>query len=289
MRVFITGGTGYIGSAVVKELIGSGHEVIGLARSSESKQRLEELGGTATHGSLEDLGSLKRGAENADAVIHLAFVHNFADFAASAEKDKTTIEALGKALVGTNKPFIVTSGVPSSMDGHSITENDISDPRTPRVSEQAALPFAERGVRVSIVRPSRFVHGGGLYSFATYLINIAQEKGVSAYVGDGANRLHAVHRSDLAVLYRLALEKGENGAKYQGVGDFSVPFRDIADAIAKRLNVPSVSISADKAAEHFGFLAPIIAAENPASSEITQAALGWKPTHISLVDDLTLV
>jgi nucleoside-diphosphate-sugar epimerase len=286
MRVFITGGTGFIGSAVIRELLGAGHEVTGLARSEESRRQLTAMGAAALDGSLEDLDSLKRGAEAAGAVIHLAFVHNFDDFAASAETDKRAIQAIGEALAGTDKTFIVTSGVPSGADGHTVTEDDPSDPRAPRMSEQAALPFAERGVRVLIVRPSRFVHGDGNYGFITWLMAIAREKGVSAYIGGGANRIHAVHRLDLARLFLLVLEKGETGAKYQAVADFAIPYRSAAEAIGKRLNVPAVSISMEQGPAHFGFLSQIVGADNPASSEITQAALGWKPTHPSLLEDL---
>jgi nucleoside-diphosphate-sugar epimerase len=287
MRVFITGGTGFIGSAVVRELLDAGHEVVGLARSEKSQQALAAAGASALDGSLEDTGSLKRGAKNADAAMHLAFIHNFAEFVAAAATDKQAIEAIGEALTGTGKPFIVTSGVPSNADGSVVTENDEPDPRFPRQSEAAALPFVERGVRVSIVRPSRFVHDAGIYGFVSQCIAIARDKGVSAYIGDGANKLHAVHRLDVARLFLLALENGKSGAKYQGVGDFAVPYRDIAEAIGKRLNVPVASISAEQAAEHFGgFLAQIVGAQNPASSEITQAALGWKPTHPSLLENL---
>ncbi|MDR1157410.1 MAG: SDR family oxidoreductase [Oscillospiraceae bacterium] len=286
MKVFVTGGTGFIGSAVVRELLEAGHEVIGLVRSEKSRQQLTAMGASAVDGSLEDLDSLQRGAESADAVIHLAFIHNFVDFAASAETDKRAIEAIGEALVGTNKTFIVTSGVPSGADGHVVTENDPSDPRTPRMSEQTALPFAKRGVRVLIVRPSRFVHGDGVYGFITWLMDIAREKGAAAYIGDGANRIHAVHRLDLSRLFLLVLEKGETSAKYQAVSDCAVPYRDIAEAIGRRLNVPVISLSTEQGLAHFGFLCQIVGADNPASSEITQAALGWNPTHLSLLEDL---
>ncbi|MDR1193613.1 MAG: SDR family oxidoreductase [Peptococcaceae bacterium] len=286
MRVFITGGTGFIGSAVVGELMEAGHEVTGLARSEKARQALRAMGAAAVDGTLEDLASLRRGAANADAVVHLAFIHNFADFAAAAATDQRAIEAIGEAITGANKPFIVTSGVPTSGDGRVITENDEAEPSFPRHSEQAALPFSKRGVRVSIVRPSRFVHDDGNYSFATQLINLAREKGASAYIGDGSNRLHAVHRLDLARLFRLVLAKGENGGIYQAVGDFAVPFRDIAEVIGQRLGVPTKSLSLEQAGEYFGFLGQIVGAENPASSELTQAALGWKPTHPSLLEDL---
>jgi nucleoside-diphosphate-sugar epimerase len=286
MKVFITGGTGFIGSAVIKELAANGHAAVGLARSEKSKQTLTALGASAFYGSLEDLGSLKRGAETADAVIHLAFVHNVADFAAAGQTDKQAIEALGGALAGTNKPFIVTSGVPNGENGHIVTENDESG-KFPRMSEAAALPFAERGARVTIVRPSRFVYGETLANgLIAALIGIAVQKRVSAYVGNGSNHIHAVNVLDLAKLYLLALEKGKEGAKYQGVGNSAIAFRDVAEAIGKRLDVPAASISAERAAEHFGFLGQIVGADNPASSEITQSELGWKPTHPSLLEDL---
>jgi nucleoside-diphosphate-sugar epimerase len=284
MKVFITGATGFIGSAVTKELIAHGHEIVGLARSEESKARLAELGASAFEGTLEDLDSLKRGAEAADATIHCAFVHNFADFVAACEIDKRAIETIGEALSGTNKPFIVTSGVPGSVDGSAVTENDDSDGSMPRRSEEVALPFAGRGVDVRIVRPSRFVYGEALTNgFIAAVIGIAQQKGVSAYVGDGANHTHAVNVLDLAALYRLTLEKGKSGAKYQGVGDGSVAFRDIAEAIGKRLNVPVQSITPEQATGHFAFLGVIVSAENPASSELTQIELNWKPVHLGLL------
>jgi nucleoside-diphosphate-sugar epimerase len=288
MRVFITGGTGFIGSAVIKELVMAGHEVTGLARSEQSCQRLAELGASAFGGSLEDADSLKRGAQSADAVIHCAFVHNFADFITSGQIDKQAIEAIGEALVGTNKPFIVTSGVPNGEPNHVVTENDESDRNLPRLSEAAALPFLSKGVDVRIARPSRFVYGKSLTNgFIAALIGTAQQKSVSAYVDDGANNIHAVNVLDLAKLYLLVLEKGKSGGKYHGVGDGAIAFRDVAEAIGKRLNVPTVSIPAEQAAEHFGFLGAIISADNPASSEITQKLLGWNPAAPSLLQDLS--
>ncbi|MDR1183197.1 MAG: SDR family oxidoreductase [Coriobacteriales bacterium] len=287
MNVFVTGGTGFIGSAVVKELVGGGHKVTGLARSEEAKRTLATLGAAAIDGSLEDAGSLERGAQAADAVIHLAFVHNFADFAASGQTDKRAIEAIGEALAGTGKLFMVTSGVPSGERGHVVTENDADTGATPRRSEAAALPFAERGVKVALIRPSRFVYDEGLVNgFIAALIGIAEKKSVSAYVGDGDNRIHAVHVLDLAKLYLLALEKRET-AIYQGVGDEAIAFRNVAEAIGKRLNVDAVSLSAEQAAEHFGFLGMIVGADNPASSDLTQSALIWKPTHPSLLSVLS--
>jgi nucleoside-diphosphate-sugar epimerase len=286
MKVFVTGGTGFIGSAVVKELIAGGHAVTGLARSDKSAQALTALGLGVVDGSLEDLESLQRGAQQADAVIHLAFIHNFSDFAAAGETDRRAIEAIGEALVGTNKPFVVTSGVPAGESGCVVTENDQDSGITPRRTEAAALPFAERGVNVILIRPSRFVYGDELKNgFIAALIGIAEQKSVSAYIGDGRNHIHAVHVLDLAKLYPLALEK-RGTAIYQGVGDGAVPFRDVAEAIGKRLNVPTASISVEEAMEHFGFLGGVVAADNPASSELTKTVLGWNPTHPSLLDIL---
>jgi nucleoside-diphosphate-sugar epimerase len=286
MRVFITGGTGFIGSEVVKELLGVGYEIFGLARSESSAEKLRNAGAVAINGSIEDLESLARGAEQADAVIHCGFIHNFADFMAAVQTDRQAIEAIGNALIDTNKPFIVTSGVPSGASGHIVTENDETDINFPRQSEQAALPFAEKGVRVSMVRPSRIVHGNGNFGFISMIAELAKEKGVSAYAGEGNNRLHAVHVFDLAKLYLLALEKGENAQKYQGVGDFAVPYREVAEFIGGKLNVPVTSISADEVMPHFGFVGQVVGADNPASSEITQRTLDWKPVHPSLMEDL---
>jgi nucleoside-diphosphate-sugar epimerase len=224
----------------------------------------------------------------ADAVIHAAFVHNFADFGAAVETDRRAIEAIGETLTGSNRPFIVTFGVPTGKDGQVITEDDDSDPAAfPRISEAAALPFAKRGVRVSSVRPSRLVHGeGDSHGFIPRLIDIARKKGISAYIGNGQNRCQAVHRLDVAHLFRLALEKGTAGARYQAVADGGIAFRHIAEAIGRRLNLPAVSISLEEAVSHFGFLGQIVGLDNPASSEITQKALCWHPTHPSLLQDL---
>ena len=288
MRVFITGGTGFIGSAVVNELIGSGHEVIGLARSNSSAQWLEKAGATVINGSLENIDSLKRGAGSADAVIHTAYIHDFSNIGAAGETDRRAIEAIGETLAGSNRPFIVTSGIPVGKDGQVITEDDDSDPKIfPRLSEAAALPFAARGVRVSAVRPSRLVHGeGDKHGFTARFVDIARKNGTAAYIGNGNKRCQAVHRLDVAYLFRLALEKGAVGARYHAVADEGITFREIAEAIARRLNIPAVSISMEKAAEHFGFLAPIVGMDNPASSEKTQVSLGWQPVHPTLLQDL---
>jgi nucleoside-diphosphate-sugar epimerase len=285
MSVFITGGTGFIGSAVIRELVASGHAVTGLARSEKAKQTLATLGASVFEGSLEDPDRLERGAKAADAAIHLAFVHNFADFEAAGQTDRQAIEAIGEALVDTNRQFIVTSGVPNGESGHVVTESDKSG-IFPRMSEAAALPFAERGVTVTLVRPSRFVYSEELTNgFIAALIGIAGQKGVSAYIGEGNNHIHAVHVLDLAKLYLLALEKSAP-AIYQGVGSEAIAFFDVANAIGKRLNVPTVSIPQEQAAEHFGFLGGIVGVDNPASSEMTRTELGWQPTHPSLLEVL---
>jgi nucleoside-diphosphate-sugar epimerase len=288
MRIFITGGTGFIGSAVVRELLNTGHEVIGLARSKSSAELLKKAGAAVHEGSLEDLDSLKRGAGSADAVIHTAFIHDFSNFGAAVETDRQAIEAIGETLAGSNRSFVVTSGVPVGKPGHVVTEDDDSDPSVfPRLSEAAALPYAKRGVLVSIVRPSRLVHGeGDIHGFVPQLIAIARKKGVSAYIGDGSNRCQAVHRLDAAHLFCLAVKKAAAGFRYQAVGDGGIAFRDIAGAIGKRLNIPAVSISAEEAVNHFGFLGRIIGMDNPASSEITRNTLGWHPAHPPLLQDL---
>jgi nucleoside-diphosphate-sugar epimerase len=288
MRIFVTGSTGFIGSAVVRELLDSGHTVIGLARSKSSAQSLEKAGAAIHEGSLEDVDSLRRGADAADAVIHTAFVHDFSNFGAAVETDRRAIETIGDTLAGSHRPFVVTSGVPVGKYGQVVTENDDSDPAVfPRLSEAAALPYAKRDVRVSIVRPSRFVHGeGDTHGFVPQLIGIARNKGVAAYIGDGSSRCQAVHRLDTAHLFCLAVEKGTAGSRYQAVGDGGIPFRAIAEAIGRRLHIPAVSLSAEEAANHFGFLGQIAGTDNPASSEITQKALGWHPTHPSLLQDL---
>jgi nucleoside-diphosphate-sugar epimerase len=287
LRIFVTGGTGFIGSAVVQELVKAGHNVIGLARSEKSAQALKSAGASVLEGSLEDLDSVKRGAASADAVIHMAFVHSPDNFLAGVTTDKLVIEAIGETLSGTNRPFVVTSGVPLGSNGQLITEEVDPDPQFPRLSEVAALPFAQRGVRVSVVRPSRLVHGDDdAHGFIPMLIACARKSGKSAYIGNGECRVQAVHRLDLAALFRLAVEKGTTGSRYQGVGDGGVTFRAIAEAIAKGLNVPAVSIPAEEAVSHFGFMGQIFGTDNPASSEATQKALGWKPTHPSLLEDL---
>lgn len=287
MRVFVTGATGFIGSAIVRELIRAGHQVLGLARSDEAAKSLLAAGADVHRGSLEVLESLRSGAAVADGVIHTAFIHDFANYGPAAEADRRAIETLGSALAASDRPLIITSGtLLARRQGPLATEEDAHNPNFPRKSEDAALALARRGVRASVLRLPPSVHGGGDHGFVPQLISIAREKGVSAFIGDGLNRWPAVHRIDAAHLYRLVLEKGSAGATYHGVADEGVQTREIAEAIGRGLNVPIVSKSPEEAADHFGWIARFFGIDGPASSAQTQQRLGWKPVQPGLIEDL---
>jgi nucleoside-diphosphate-sugar epimerase len=289
MRVFVTGASGFVGSAVVRELLGAGHEVLGLARSEASARAVAGAGAEVHRGDVEDTESLVRAVAQVDGVIHTAFNHDFAKFAANCASDRKVIEALGAALAGSARPLVVTSGTVLLASGRLASE-DARVPEAspvPRVaSEHAAAAVAARGVHVSVVRLPPTVHGEGDHGFVPMLIAIARDKKVSAYVGEGANRWPAVHRLDAAALYRLALEEGAAGAHYHAVDEEGVPFRDLAAVIARQLNVPLVSKSDAEAAGHFGWFAHFAAIDNPASSRRTRELLGWQPRQAHLLADL---
>jgi len=290
MRVFVTGATGFIGSAIVKELIAAGHSVLGLARSDSSAKLIVAMGAEVHRGSLEDLESLQRGAKAANGVVHTAFNHDFSKWKENCEKDRAVIEALGSVLAGTTRPLIITSGTALLTPGHLATEEDVpvSGPTAhPRVaSEEAAASMAARGVYGSVVRLPPSVHGDGDHGFVPTLIGIARHTGVSAYVGDGLNHWPAVHRLDAAPLFRLALESNSPAARYHGVAEEGVAFRDIANIIGRRLSVPVVSKSVEEATHHFGWLAHFAAMDCPASSRHTREVLGWQPRQPGLIADL---
>jgi nucleoside-diphosphate-sugar epimerase len=299
MRVFITGGSGQTGPAVVSELIAAGHTVTGLARSDAAAARLEALGASALQGSLQDLDRLTAGAESADGVIHMAFSAARTDPEARARHDVEAINALGAALAGSGRPLVITSGTLVMPTGRISAETDppgegsIGAHRIP--GERAALALAERGVRVSIVRLAPTVHGPGDYGFVPALVAAARKTGISAYIGDGGNRWPAVHRLDAASLYRLALEHAPGGTALHGAAEGGVTLKSIADQIGHQLGVPSRSLTIgeanehfEHASEHFGstFLATILAADAPVSSDLTRALLRWAPTHYTLLEDL---
>jgi nucleoside-diphosphate-sugar epimerase len=286
MRVFVTGATGFIGSAIVKELVGAGHYVLGMTRSDAGAKWLEAGGAQALRGDLEDQESLRSGAAATDAVIHTAFRHDWTRFAEACELDKRAIETIGAVLKGSSRPFIVSSGV-GVAHGRAATEDDppLSSPSFPRVSEATAVVLMERGIHAIVMRLPQ-VHDTVKQGLVTYLIAIARAKGVSAYIGDGRNRWPAAHISDVARLYRLALEKGTAGARYHAVGEEGVALKDIATAIGRGLNVPVLSISQDQAQEHFGFLGFFAGRDALISSAQTRANLGWNTTGPSLLTDL---
>ena len=289
MRVFLTGATGFIGSRIVAELIGAGHRVLGLTRSDAGARRLEQVGAEVHRGTLEEPDSLARGAASADAVIHTAFDHDFSRFVANCEKDRRVIEAMGRALAGSDRPLIITSGTGLGSPGHGeparedLFDRDHPNPR--RLSELTGEEVAQGGVSVAVVRLPQ-VHDTERQGLISPAIGIARATGLSAYVGDGANRWPAAHVGDVATLYRLALDHHRPGARWHAVDEEGISVREIAEAIGAGLGVPVRSLSGEEAAAHFGFLAPFVGMDMPASSTWTRERLGWTPTGPGLIEDL---
>jgi nucleoside-diphosphate-sugar epimerase len=297
MRVFVTGASGWIGSALVPELIDAGHEVTGLARSDASDAALTEAGARVHRGDLDDLDGLRGAVGASDGVIHLAFNGALAfsgDFQGAVDADRRAVEALGEALTGSDRPLVIASVTLVLEPGRVGTEQDelgldpaaAAGPRARLAPEQVALSFAPLGVRSSVVRLPPPVYGDGDHGFLAALVGIARDQGVSGFIGDGSSRWPAVHRLDAAHLFRLALEKAPAGSRLHAVADEGVPIRAIAEVIGRHLDVPVVSVPAGEASEHFGFLAGFLAADNPASSTLTRELLGWQPAHPGLIDDL---
>jgi nucleoside-diphosphate-sugar epimerase len=288
MHVFVTGATGWVGSAIVPELLQNGHTVLGLARSEESARKLSGQGAEALMGTLEDMDVLKEGASRCDAVIHAGFIHNFADYAGSAAKDAVAIAAMGEVLKGTSKPFVVTSGSLARGDDKKIPlqETDEAGPYFPRLAtEKATLALADAGVKAMVLRLAPSVHGSGDQGFVYRLVEMAKEKGFSAYVGEGGNAWPAVHRKDAAVLYRLAIEKPA-GRILHGFDDQAVAFKEIAQAIGQRVGVKVKSVPANEAEAHFGWLSFFVSMESGATSQWTKDQFGWTPKEIGLLEDI---
>jgi nucleoside-diphosphate-sugar epimerase len=290
MKVFVTGATGFIGTAIVRELLGSGHRVLGLARSPASAEALRGLGADVHRGDLEDARSLVAGAAAGDGVIHTAFVHDFSRYAQACELDRRVIGSLGSALRGTDKPMIVTAGT-LSTPGRRATEEDRFDPNATKIAprsatEEAVDALAEQGIRVGVVRASPSVHGDGDHGFVPMLMETAKARGASAYIGEGTNRWNAVHRLDAARVFVRALERTTPGARFHAVAEPEIPFRDIAAAIGRLLGLPLASVSAEEAPAHFGWMSWAVARDCPTSSVSTRERLDWTPTHPSLLDDL---
>lgn len=289
MRVFVTGASGFIGSAIVPELISAGHQVLGLARSDAAAQSLIAAGAQVLRGNLEDGDSLRSGVAQSDAVVHTAFNHDFSRFQANCEVERRAIEAMAGALAGSSRPMIISSGVALLAPGRLSTEDLAADPNSPVprvVTEVTADALAARGLHISVIRLAPTVHGDGDHGFVPMLINMAREKGVAVYVGDGNNRWPAVHRLDAARVFRLALEKNAIGGRYHAIAEEGVPFREIATVIGRRLNIPVVSKTPEEAQSHFGWFAHFASIDAPASSRKTREMLGWEPRQVELIADL---
>jgi len=289
MRIFVTGASGWIASAAVPALLAAGHQVTGLARSDAAAERVAALGAEVVRGGLDDPARLGEIAAASDGVVHLAYIHDFSRMQHAAEADRAAIEAIGDALAGTDRPFVIASGVMGlSVDGRPATEQDEPDPIAhPRVANaRATLDLAGRGVRSSVVRFAPTVHGAGDYGFLAVLVGIARDKGVSGFIGDGANRWPAVHRLDAGDLVRLAVDDAPHGSIWHAVAEEGIPTRDIAKAIGRGLGLPVVSIDPGQAAEHFGWMGMFFGMDAPASNDLTRQKLGWEPTHPGLVADI---
>lgn len=289
MRVFVTGATGFIGSAVVNELMAAGHQVLGLVRSDASADALARLGVEPHRGELSDTNSLAAGARTCDGVIHTAFIHDFSQYEANAATDQRALDAMARALQGSGKPLVATSGTAVLAPGRIGTEDDLpalDGLGRIRAASEVVLAAAERGVRVSVVRLPPSVHGRGDHAFVPALIDIARRTGVAAFVGDGANRWPAVHRLDAARLFRLALEKAAPGSRLHGAAEEGIPMRAIAQAIGRGLGLPVRGMGEEEAAGHFGWLAPFVALDNSTSSALTRSSLGWDPQQPDLLTDL---
>ncbi|MEV5959930.1 SDR family oxidoreductase [Streptomyces sp. NPDC051987] len=289
MRVFVTGATGFVGSAVVRELLGAGHQVLGLARSDAAEAALKEEGAEAYRGDLTDVDGLRAAAEATDGVVHTGFHHDFSDMPGALRIELAVLAAFGDALAGSGRPLVVTSVTGLLTPGRVGTETDGPDPAAPGAHraepERAALALADRGVRVSAIRLPQ-VHGAGDHAFVPFLIDIARDKGVAAYVGDGSHRWSSVHRLDAATLYRKALEQAPAGSVLHAVAEEGVPVRDITEVIGRRLGLPVVSLAREEAAAHFGWLAGFVGNDNPTSGAATRARYDWRPAQPGLLADL---
>ncbi|WP_273733023.1 SDR family oxidoreductase [Mycolicibacterium septicum] len=286
MKVFVTGASGFVGTAVLRDLVAHGHDAVGLARSDASADAISAAGARVHRGDLNDHDSLRTAADASDGVIHLAFHHDFDNFADAGELDRQAIEVLGATLAGSDRPLVVTSGVAGHSAGRVLTENDPFQPGLPRHSEPAVLAFADKGVRASIVRLSPTTHGEGDHGFVPRLIQVARERGVSAYIGDGTNRWPAVHRLDAAPLFRLAVEQAPSGTVLHAVAEEGIAGRDIAAAIGRHLGLPVTTVPVGQAFEHFGWIGGMFALDVPTSSALTRQRFGWQPSAAGLLEDL---